>query len=142
MTERPDRPARVFPTGELPLSAPMRGYLTASHPESLYQHHQIEAISVARRGTDPALTTGTASGEGVSFYVGPIEDAVRDPGMVHVSWPSAHSAPARGSRSAALGGVPQHCGSAQGPSVTLCALAGMCERCDDRRRCVGRPCGV
>ncbi|MGQ9533092.1 MAG: DEAD/DEAH box helicase [Desulfotomaculales bacterium] len=76
---RPGRSQRLFDAGELDLSVPSRRYLGACYPDGLYLH-QLEAIRHHLQGRDVGLTTGTASGKSLPFYVAAIEALVRDPG--------------------------------------------------------------
>lgn len=76
---KPGRLQQFFDAGELDLSGPSRRYLDALYPQGLYLH-QLEAIQHYLQGWDVGLTTGTASGKSLPFYVAAIEALVRDPG--------------------------------------------------------------
>lgn len=76
---KPGRSRRLFDAGELDLSVPARRYLGSCYPRGLYLH-QLEAIRHCLQGRDVGLTTGTASGKSLPFYVAAIEALARDPG--------------------------------------------------------------
>ncbi|MBC7337983.1 MAG: DEAD/DEAH box helicase, partial [Clostridia bacterium] len=76
---KPGRSEQLFDVGELDLSGPSRRYLGACYPGGLYRH-QLEAIRQHLHGHDVGLTTGTASGKSLPFYVAAIEALTRNPG--------------------------------------------------------------
>lgn len=76
---KPERQQQLRHASELELSEPVRRYLGARYPHGLYLH-QLEAIRHYLQGRDVGLTTGTASGKSLLFYVAAIETLARDPG--------------------------------------------------------------
>jgi len=71
------RPEKKFEIDDLSLSSECIRYLGSAFPEGLYQH-QKEAIKQFMAGRNVCMTTSTASGKSLAFFVAAIEKIVRD----------------------------------------------------------------
>ncbi|MBN1458223.1 MAG: DEAD/DEAH box helicase [Armatimonadetes bacterium] len=74
----PGRQAQLFGIEDLGLGAPATSYLKAAFADGLYGH-QKSAVKHSLDGEDVCMTTGTASGKSVPFYVSAIELLQADP---------------------------------------------------------------
>lgn len=74
----PPRTKELFSVADLILSPSTKKYLTDAVP-SVYQH-QKEAIRAFLSGAHVCMTTGTASGKSLPFYVAGIEQLSKNPG--------------------------------------------------------------
>ena len=74
----PGRKGQYFPVEDIPLSDASRRYLNAAFPGGIYRH-QKEAIKSFSEGNNVCITTGTASGKSLPFYVAAMEKLVSDP---------------------------------------------------------------
>lgn len=75
---REGRPEELYDPRPLGLLGPALRYLEACYPRGIYRH-QMEAIKHHLRGRDVAVTTGTASGKSVVFYVSALRLFGHDP---------------------------------------------------------------
>lgn len=73
----PGRKGEYFPIDDLRLSLPARQFVTAAFPGGIYRH-QREAIAHLLGGRHVCVTTGTASGKSLAFYVSAVEHLSRD----------------------------------------------------------------
>jgi DEAD/DEAH box helicase domain-containing protein len=74
----PEKKAEYIGFEDLNLSSKSRQYLKEACPKGLYLH-QREAIKRYLEGNNICITTGTASGKSLPFYVLGIEELVKDP---------------------------------------------------------------
>ena len=74
----PGRAGKYFPYDDLPLSRESANFLKSSFPTGIYGH-QKEAIKSFLSGENVCITTGTASGKSLPFYVATMEKLVSDP---------------------------------------------------------------
>ncbi|MEN6468266.1 MAG: DEAD/DEAH box helicase, partial [Smithella sp.] len=74
----PGRKGQYFPVEDIPLSDAARRYLNAAFPGGIYRH-QKEAMKSFSEGNNVCITTGTASGKSLPFYVAAMEKLVSDP---------------------------------------------------------------
>ena len=74
----PGRDGEYFPSDDLPLSHESSGFLRSSFLAGIYRH-QKEAIRSFQNGENVCLTTGTASGKSMPFYVAAMEKLTADP---------------------------------------------------------------
>ncbi|GBD38495.1 ATP-dependent RNA helicase SrmB [bacterium HR37] len=74
----PSRKAEYYGYADIGLSNQSRKYIKDSLPKGIY-HHQKEAIKDFLAKKNICLTTGTASGKSLVFYVAAIEQFVRHP---------------------------------------------------------------
>ncbi len=74
----PGREGKYFPCDDLPLSRESANFLKSSFPTGIYGH-QKEAIKSFLSGENVCITTGTASGKSLPFYVTAMEKLVSDP---------------------------------------------------------------
>jgi hypothetical protein len=74
----PGREGEYFPSDDLPLSRESAGFLKSSFPAGIYRH-QKEAIKSSLAGENLCITTGTASGKSLPFYVAAMEKLAADP---------------------------------------------------------------
>lgn len=74
----PGRKGQYFPVEDIPLSDAARRYLNAAFPRGIYRH-QKEAMKSFSEGNNVCITTGTASGKSLPFYVAAMEKLVSDP---------------------------------------------------------------
>jgi DEAD/DEAH box helicase domain-containing protein len=64
--------AGVFPTDSLPFSETTRRYLSSKFPSGIYQHQRLAVLSFLN-SRHVCLTTGTASGKSLAFYLSAFE---------------------------------------------------------------------
>lgn len=74
----PARAQQLFSIDDLSLSPASQRYINQAYPAGIYRH-QKEAIKRYLAGENVCLTTGTASGKSLLFYVSAIEQLVLDP---------------------------------------------------------------
>lgn len=74
----PSREAKYYGYTDIGLSKQSRNFLKSFLPKGIY-HHQKEAIKGFLAGKNICLTTGTASGKSLVFYVAAIEQLVKHP---------------------------------------------------------------
>ncbi|MEJ5226814.1 DEAD/DEAH box helicase [Thermodesulfovibrio sp.] len=74
----PSRSKEVYSIDDLELSEFNKRYLNSSFPNGLYKH-QKEALKRFINGQNVCITSGTASGKSLVFYVGAIEKISADP---------------------------------------------------------------
>ncbi|MBU4582597.1 MAG: DEAD/DEAH box helicase [Proteobacteria bacterium] len=74
----PGREGEYFPSDDLQLSRESAGFLKSSFPAGIYRH-QKEAIKSSLEGENICITTGTASGKSLPFYVAAMEKLAADP---------------------------------------------------------------
>lgn len=74
----PSRSKEVYNIDDLELSEFNKRYLNTSFPEGLYKH-QKEALKRFISGQNVCITSGTASGKSLIFYLGAIEKISADP---------------------------------------------------------------
>jgi DEAD/DEAH box helicase domain-containing protein len=74
----PSRKPETLQVDDLPLSTPNRRYAEASFPEGVYLH-QKEALREQLDGRNVCITTGTASGKSLVFYMSAIELLAQSP---------------------------------------------------------------
>ncbi len=77
--KRPSRTKELFLVDKLfPLSAFTERFLVNNYPEGLFRH-QLEALSGFFKDFNVGITTGTASGKSLVFYIAAVESFCRDP---------------------------------------------------------------
>ena len=74
----PQREARYHEYNDVSLSNQSKGFLEYDAPKGIYQHQKV-AIKGFLEGENICLTTGTASGKSLVFYVAGIETLVKYP---------------------------------------------------------------
>lgn len=72
------REGQYFSTEDIQLSPETRNFLQSSFPTGIYRH-QKEAIQLFLEGENIGITTGTASGKSLPFYVAAMEKLAADP---------------------------------------------------------------
>jgi DEAD/DEAH box helicase domain-containing protein len=75
----PAQPARFVAFEDLPLGAAAQAFLTQKFPAGIYEHQKL-AIKLALQSKNVCLTTGTASGKSLAFFVAGLEALARSPG--------------------------------------------------------------
>jgi DEAD/DEAH box helicase domain-containing protein len=73
------RAARCLSCNDLELCAPCAKFIEQKYPDGIYAH-QREAINAIKHQENLCLTTGTASGKSLVFYVAAIEALCKAPG--------------------------------------------------------------
>ena len=68
----PSVEAKMFPTENLPFSALTKDYLAKKFPSGIYQHQKVAVLSFLN-SKHVCLTTGTASGKSLAFYLSALE---------------------------------------------------------------------
>jgi len=76
--EMPGREAKYLGYDSLNITEQSKKYLQAAFPEGIYLH-QLKAINAYLAGNNVCLTTGTASGKSMVFYLMGIEEIVKNP---------------------------------------------------------------
>lgn len=76
--EMPGREARRFAYDSLDITEQSKKYLKGAFPDGVYLH-QSEAIKAYLDGKNVCLTTGTASGKSMVFYLMGIEEIIKNP---------------------------------------------------------------
>ncbi len=74
----PGREGEFFSFDDIPLSRESASFLKSSFPAGIYGH-QKKAIKLSLDGENICITTGTASGKSMPFYVAAMEKLVSDP---------------------------------------------------------------
>lgn len=74
----PGRSGEYFSSNDLQLSSESSEFLRDSFPDGIY-HHQKEAIQSFQKGENICITTGTASGKSLPFYIAALEKLAADP---------------------------------------------------------------
>jgi len=75
----PAQPARFVSFDDLPLGAAAQAFLNKKFPAGIYAHQKL-AIQQALQSKNVCLTTGTASGKSLAFFVAGIETLAKSPG--------------------------------------------------------------
>ncbi|MGB5218263.1 MAG: DEAD/DEAH box helicase [Smithella sp.] len=73
----PNRCGQFFSADDLQLSDASRNFLSTTFPDGIYLH-QKEAIKAVLGGNNVCMTTGTASGKSLPFYVAAMEKLAAD----------------------------------------------------------------
>jgi len=73
-----EKKAGYFEYGDLPISEKTRSFLKECYKKGIYKHQKL-AISEFLKGANVCLSTGTASGKSLIFYVAAIEIIIKNP---------------------------------------------------------------